>query len=236
MNHTTQTGGELVRRRLWLTAGWLAIGYIVLTVVANIFEYQLELGQSRHDQIKQLVQSSLTRNYAGGYIEYLSYLIFLVGALLFARLLRGDRDDDTAGWMSSCISGSAVAYVAITIATGFAAGAAALYGAHHGVALDTAVTVNHIRDFAFYMSGGVLGVFAICVGVAGRATGALPRWLSYAGMVVGALGIVAVPAARVGFVNVSTLLFFVWILLLGVSALRNGRTRAARSAAVAATA
>ena len=223
-------------RRLWLTAGWLALGYVVLTFAGVALEYSLQLGQSRQDQIKQLVQSSLSRNYAGGYVEYLSVLVFLVGALLFARLLRGGRDDDTSGWLSSCISGSAVVYVAITIATGFAAGAAALYDAHHGAPLTTVATVNHIRDFAFYMSGGVIGVFTICVGGAGRVTGLLPRWISYAGVAIGAFAILAVPGARIGLVNVSTMLWFVWMVALGVAALRTGRSRVTRSFTVPATA
>jgi hypothetical protein len=48
---------------------------------------------------------------------------FLVGGLLFAQLLRSD--EIVPRWLSSCTAGSVVAYVAVTISTGFAAGAAA---------------------------------------------------------------------------------------------------------------
>jgi hypothetical protein len=211
----------LTQRRLWVTAGSLAIGYVVLTFIGVVFQYTLQLGQSQQEGAKQLVETSLTRNYVGGYIEYLAVLVLLVGMLLFARLLRGETE--TTGWLSSCMSGSMVANVAVTIAAGFAVGAAALYDAHHGASLSTATAVNDIRNFAFFLSGGLVGVFAIAAGAAGRLTGLLPRWFSYAGVAVGVISILAIPGARVGLMNVSTMLWFVWVVVLGVVALRAGR-------------
>lgn len=210
----------LTQRRLWLTAGSLAIGYIVLTFAGVVFQYTLQLGQSQQEGVKQLVQTSLARNYVGGYIEYLATLVFLVGALLFARLLRGESE--TTGWLSSCMSGAAITNAAVTIAAA-AGGAAALYGAHHGASLSTATTVNNIRNFAFFLSGGLSGVFMISAGVAGRVTGLLPRWLSYSGIAIGAFGVLAVTGARIGMQNVSIMLWFAWMVALGVTALRTGR-------------
>lgn len=224
----------LAQRRLWLTAGCLAIGYTVLTFVGVVFQYTLQLGQSHQEGVKQLVQTSLTRNYVGGYIEYLAVLVFFVGALLFARLLRGDTE--TTGWLSSCISGAAIAYVAVTIAAGFAGGAAALYNAHHGASLSTATAVNDIRNFSFFLASGLTGIFAIAVGAAGRVTGLFPRWVAYAGMAVGAFSILAIPGARSGLINAATLAWFVWVVVLGITALRTARSRATRTVAVPATA
>jgi hypothetical protein len=209
-----------VHRRLWLTAGSLAITYIVLTFAGVVFQYTLQLGQSQQEGVKQLVASSLSRNYVGGYIEYVATLVLMVGLLLVARLLRGTGE--TTGWLSSCMNGSVVAWAAVTIASGFAVGAAALYGAHHGADLTTATMVNNIRNFAFFLSGGLVGVFAISAGVAGRLTGLLPRWLCYAGIAVGAISILAIPGSRIGMQNVSTMLWFLWLLLFGVVALRSG--------------
>jgi hypothetical protein len=163
----------------------------------------------------------MTRNFVGGYLQFLGFLVFLVTALLFARLLRGDGE--TSGWLSSCIGASAIIYVAVTIATSFAAGGAALYDGHHGVALATATTVNDIRNFGFFLAGGVVGLFALSVGVAGRMAGALPRWLSFAGVAVGVVCVAAVPSARLGVTNASTMLWFVWFVALGVVALGRGR-------------
>jgi hypothetical protein len=215
-----QTGSALAQRRLWITAGSLAIGYVVLTFAGVVFQYTLQLGQSQQEGVKQLVESSLTRNYVGGYIEYLATLVLLVGMLLFARLLRGETE--TTGWLSSCMSGAAITNVAVTIAAA-AAGAAALYGAHHGDSLSSATTVNNIRNFAFFLTGGVTGLFMISAGAAGRATGLLPRWVSYAGIAIGAFSVLAVMGARIGMQNVSVLLWFAWVIVLGVTALRSGR-------------
>src|SRR3954451_1752957 len=213
-------GSALTQRRLWVTAGSLAIGYVVLTFAGVVFQYTLQLGQSQQEGVKQLVQTSLTRNYVGGYIEYVAALVLLVGMLLFARLLRGETE--TTGWLSSCMGGAAIANVAVTIVSA-AAGAAALYGAHHGVSLSTATTVNNVRNFAFFLTGGLTGLFMISAGAAGRATGLLPRWVSYSGIAIGTFSIFAVMGARIGLQNVSVMLWFAWLVALGETALRAGR-------------
>ena len=213
-------GSDLTQRRLWVTAGSLALGYVVLSFAGAAFQYTLQLGQSQHEGVKQLVETSLTRNYVGGYVEYLATLVVLVGGLLFARLLRGESE--TTGWLSSCMSGAAITNAAVTIAAA-AAGAAALYGAHHGTSLSAATTVNNIRNFSFFLSGGLGGVFMISAGVAGRVTGLLPRWVSYSGIAIGAFGVVALTGSRIGMQNVSIMLWFVWMVALGVTALRIGR-------------
>src|SRR3954451_6712885 len=109
----TQNASALAQRRLWVTAGCLFIGYIVLTFAGVVFQYTLQLGQARQEGVKQLVETSLSRNYVGGYIEYVAALVLFVGLLLVARLLRGNSE--TTGWLSSCMSGSVIANVAVTI-------------------------------------------------------------------------------------------------------------------------
>ena len=163
----------------------------------------------------------------------LAFLLFLAGATLFAQLLRSD--DEVGSWLSSLMTGSGVIYVAVTIATGFAAGAAALYDGHHGASLATVTTVNDIRNIGFVLSGAVIGVFMVSASVAGQRSGLLRRWLAYSGYIVGALSIAGVPAARTGFANLTTMLWFVWFVALGVTALRRAR-RASATAEPAASA
>jgi hypothetical protein len=77
-----------------------SIAFIVLTFAGVARQYTLQLAQSHDDTVKQLVQSSLTANYVGGYIEYVATLVLMVGLLLVARLLRGTgetADDAGAG-------------------------------------------------------------------------------------------------------------------------------------------
>jgi hypothetical protein len=206
-------------RRLWLTAGWLLVAYVVLTFVAVVFQPQLTLGSSSADATKALVTSSLSKTYTGYYIEFIAALVFLVGMLLFARLLRGEGE--TTGWLSSCIAATAVVYVAISGATGGAAGAAALYDGHHGASLATVTTVNDIRNIGFAISGGIAGVLMLAASLSGRLTRLFPKWFSYAGYVVGVVCLAGVPLVKSGAPQ--TMLWFVWLLVAGILALRQAR-------------
>jgi hypothetical protein len=209
----------MTHRRLWRTAGGLAIAHIVLLFAGVAFQRSPQLGDKTSTVTAALVASSMTKIYAGGYLQFLSLLVFLLTALLLARLLRGEGE--TSAWLSSCIASGAVIYVAVTIATGLAAGGAALYDGHHGVALATVTVVNDIRNFGFFLAGGVLGLFVLTVGVAGLMAGNLPRWLSYAGVGIGMIAIAAVPASRLGVTNATTMLLLLWFASLGVVALRR---------------
>jgi Domain of unknown function (DUF4386) len=210
-------------RRLWLTAGWLLIAYVVLTFAGAVFQSQLALGAKPSDAAKALVTSSLTKTYTGFYFEFIAALVFLVAALLLARLLRGEGE--TSAWLSSCIAGAAVTYVAVMGATGGAAGAAALYDGHHGASLATVTTVNDIRNFGYAISGGLAGVLMLAASAAGLVTDRLPRWFIYAGFAVGMICIAAVPAVKAGAPQ--TMLWFLWLLAAGIIAVRQARSSSA---------
>ncbi|MCW2636582.1 MAG: hypothetical protein JWQ99_2949 [Blastococcus sp.] len=216
------SGPVHVNLRLWRLAGAFALLHVVLTFVGVAFQNSPELGASARTREAALVDSSMVTVFAGGYVEYLGFLVFLAGALLLGRLLRGSGD--TQRWLSSLIDASAVTYTAITFATGMAAGAAALYDGHRGVDLATVTAINDVRIFAFYLSVGVVGLFTVAVAGAVRATGALPRWIATTGFAVGALCIAAPAAQQWDAVNYVSLLFFVWSVALGIAALRGPRT------------
>lgn len=205
--------------RLWKVAGGLVLAHVVLVFGGFALQKSPLLGDSTRHVTAALVDSSMTKVFTGGYIEYLGVLVFLVAGTLLARLLRGTGE--ISGWLSSTVAAAAVSYTAVALASGFAAGAAALYNGHHGASLETITTVNDVRNFAFFLSIGLLGVFALAVAGAIQATGLLPRWLAYTGYVVGALNIAAVPAVARDEVG---LLWFLWFVTLGAVALRGPRT------------
>jgi hypothetical protein len=213
-----------VPTRLWRVAGALALAHVVLMLGGNSLETTPLLGDTQSNVIADYVTGPMSRPYAGGYVEFLGFLVFLVGALLLARLLRGRTE--TSGWLAACIAGSGITYVAVTVATGFAAGGAALYNGHHGAALTTVTTVNDIRNFGFFLSVGVVGVFTLAVAAAAQVTRILPRWLSWTGYVVGIGMVASVAAARVGGVDYASLVWLVWFVALSVVALRGPRTAA----------
>lgn len=217
-------------RRLWLTAGWLVLGYVVLTFAGAAFGApNVTLGDSKSHVTKALISSSMSKVFASGYIEFLAGLVFLAAGLLIARLLRDTGE--LLGWLSSVIGAAAVVYTAVGLAAGGAAGAAAVYDGHHGAPLAVVTTVNDIRNVAFSLSGGVAGLMALATAGAGQATRLLPRWFCYAGYVVGLVMIAAVPAAKAGAPQ--TLLWFLWLVALGVIALRSGRQDRSPAAPVA---
>jgi hypothetical protein len=213
---------------LWRLAAALALAHVALMLTGISFEPSVVLGDTRHDQVAGLLHGSLAAGLAGGYTEYLGFLVFLVDAALIAQLLRGAGE--VQRWLSTCITAAGAVYTAITIAVGFAAGAAALYDGHHGADLMTAVTVNDVRNFGFFLSVGVLGVFTLAVAGAVHATGVLPRWLAWTGYLVGALSLAAVPAARWGAIDYVNMLWLAWWVALAVLALRGPRV-VARAAA-----
>jgi hypothetical protein len=215
------SGPVVVPTRLWRIAGALAITHIVFVFAGVAFERSPELGAAADTTEAALVHSSLPTVFAGGYVEYLGFLVFLAAALLLSRLLRDTGP--TAGWLSACIAGAAVTFTAVTFATGMAAGAAALYDGHRGVSLEVVTSVNDIRIFAFYLSAGVLGFFTLAVAAAIRVTAALPRWLSWTGFVVGVLGVASPALQAWDAVNIVSMLWFAWFLALGVVGLRGPR-------------
>jgi hypothetical protein len=210
--------------RLWRLAGALALAHVALMLTGISFEPSVVLGDTRHDQVAGLLHGSLTAGLAGGCTEYLGFLVFLVDAALIAQLLRGSGD--VQRWLRSCITAAGAVYTAITIAVGFAAGAAALYDGHHGADVMTAVTVNDVRNFGFFLSVGVLGVFTLAVAGAVQATRILPSWLAWTGYVVGVGSIAAVPAARIGGMEVANIAWLIWWIALAVLALRGPRVAA----------
>ena len=76
-----------------------------------------------------------------------------------------------------------------------------------------------------------MGVFALAVAAAARVTGRLPRWVSYTGGFVGVLYIATIPLAGKGALNMATMAGFVWLVALGVAALREPRRAHATTAA-----
>jgi hypothetical protein len=130
------------------------------------------------------------------------------------------------------MSAAAVVYVAVQIAACGAAGAAAVYSGHHGAPLATITTVNDIRNLGFALSGALAGLFMLAASASIQVTRLLPRWFAYAGYVAGAACIVGVPAVKAGAPQ--TLLWFAWLVVVGVLSLRRSRQPvpgAARTAA-----
>jgi hypothetical protein len=204
---------------LWRAAGVLAIAHVVLVFAGFALQRSASLGGSLADYRRALTEGGLGRIMTGEYIEALAFLL-LLPVLAFTALAIGRRSP-LARWASQTSLLAGVTYVAVTLATAMAAGAAAHYAGRHGGDLHTLVVVNEVRLFAYYASLFVLAVQAIGLGVAARSDRFSPRWVGLGGIVVGVLLAVGVAGAGIGLHDLASMLWMIWWVGVGVMMFRT---------------
>lgn len=208
---------------LWRIAGGLAIAHVILLFAGLSQERPgVVLGGSPDDARYALVEGSLARSMAGDYVESFGFVL-LLPALVFVAQVIGTRTA-LGRWAASTSLVAGVSYVAITLATGMPAGAAALYGGHHGADLSAAQMVNDVRNFAFFLSLLVLALQAIALGVAARSDRFSTRWIGAGGILVGVLLLAGVAGAGLGLHDYASLIWLVWWIRVGVLLIRNAPT------------
>jgi hypothetical protein len=210
---------------LWRIAGGLAIAHVVLLLAGFSQERTTSLGGSAADARHALIEGSLTRSMVGGYVESLS-IVVLLPALAFLAHAVGTRTA-VGRWAASTSFVAGATYVAISLATGMPAGAAALYDGHHGGDLATARMVTDVRNFAFFLSLLVLGLQAIALGIAALSDRFSPRWTGIGGLVVGILLMAGVAGARLGLHDYASMVWTVWWVGVAIALIRNAPHAAA---------
>ena len=106
------------------------------------------------------------------------------------------------------------------LAVAFSAGAAAAWARHGGSELEIVLVINNVRNFAYFAAMPFMGVAAIGFGAAAIADRVMTRWVGWGGVAVGALCLLAVPAAAVG-VSYAMPLWLLWWLGAGITLLRQ---------------
>jgi hypothetical protein len=209
---------------LWRVAGGLAIAHVVLLFAGFSQEKSPILGDSPEVVQRIFTEADLNHVLVGGYVESLSFVVLLPVLVFLARNL-GVRTE-TGRWASQTACAAGLCYVAVTLATGMAAGAAALWGAHHGVQdAPTVALMNTLRDFAFFLSLLVLGVQAMATGVAALSDRAMRRWVGWGGVGVGIALVLGVGAQGVtDAANLSSMLWMFWWVGVGISLIRYADT------------
>jgi hypothetical protein len=209
---------------LWRVAGGLALAHVVLLFAGFSQERSNVLGSSAGEARHALVEGSLTRSMVGGYVESFSFVL-LLPALAFLAHAVGTRTA-LGRWAASTSFVAGVTYVAITLATGMPAGAAAAYDGHHGGDLATATMVADVRNFAFFLSLLVLGLQAVALGIAARSDRFSPRWTGVGGIVVGILLFAGVAGAGIGLHDYASMIWMVWWIGVAIALIRNASTAA----------
>lgn len=204
---------------LWRVAGGLALAHVVL-IIAGIALQNSPLLEEGTQGIQQgYVEGDMARTMAGGMIETLGFVL-LIPALVFLAMAIGRRT--AAGrWAAQSALMAGMGYVAVTLAVGFPAGGAALYGAQHGLDLDAAFAINNIRIFGYFLSLSLLGAHAIGLAIAARQDQVLKRWVGGGGLLTGAVLLASVPAAAVGQQDWGTLVWVAWWTGVAVCLLRH---------------
>jgi hypothetical protein len=206
--------------RLWRIAGAMALAHVLMMLAAITQEALVQHGDSAA-KIRDLYGGAdLSRVLGAGYVEALTFLV-LTPAIVFAARALGRRTP-TSRWAAQTFLALGVAYVASTLAVGFAPGAAAIYGSQHGADLAAVAMVNDIRNYGFLLQVAISCGMAASLGLAALSERIFTRWVGWGGVVVGAGGLIVIPFAP----NVASMAWLVWWVGLAVLFVRGGPRRA----------
>lgn len=210
-------------------AGALGLAYVVLLMGGLTLSGGGALIEEGTAGVERAyAQGNLATVLTGWFIESVGFVLLVPVAVYLARAL--GRDSTVGRWAAHSGLVLACVYVAITLAVGFPAGAAAAYGVQQGLDLEAGAALNSMRVFAYLLSLLALGGYVVCVAVSALADGFSPRFVGYFGLVTGVLLAAAAPLWAASLQDVPTLVYLIWWIGLCVLLLR-GRPAPAREQA-----
>jgi len=164
--------------------------------------------------------AGLARTLTGGIVEMLGLLLFLPFAAVLTGRVRGDGL--SGDLLAPTARMAATVYVAICLAPGMSAGAAALWLAHHG-SPDPVVLIalNDLRVLSYFVALVAFALFLVTIGTAGRLTGRLPGWAVWSALAIGVAIVASLPWAAANLIDVFGLLGLLWVVAVAVDLLRN---------------
>lgn len=205
--------------RLWRVAGALAIAHVLIIPISLFLEGPPMLSAGVDGIVHAYVEGDLARSFAGGLLESVAFLLLIPVLVLLGRIL--GRGSDLAGWAAQCGVLCGILYVGVTFAVGFPAGAAAMFGAQHGLDPDTAFAVNNLRNFAYFLSLLLLGGSTLGFAIAALAERIHRRWWGWFGLVASVCLLASTPLAAVDLHDGGTLVWMAWFVGVGVLMLRH---------------
>jgi hypothetical protein len=209
-------------RPLWRVAGALALAHVALFAAGIIIRGTPTTVPGQEGVEHSWSNGPLERVLTGMWVDLMAFVVLLPVIVFLARAF---GRTEAAAWASRTAGAAGLAYVVTISGTGFAAGAAAAWGAGHGLELDTALAVNNIRNFAYFIGATLLGLHALGTGFAALADGVLARWVGWAGVLVGVVALLTGPLAAIGVGTVGFPLWMLWFTALAVTMLRGKAPR-----------
>jgi hypothetical protein len=204
-----------------------AAGGIVFVVLQMAAQALIQIGgaeppfNARAETIATFFMARNSQLFAlGDYLSSLSLIAFLwfLGSLWSA--LR--RAEGEPGWLSFVAAASGLMIVA-TVSSG-AGWPLAVFRQGEGLDPQIARLLFDQGNFAFANAWVMLASLSLATGVISIRTGALPRWLGWAGVLI-ACGMLAARAvwASSGLVFVPFLLCYLWLIAISIMLIRGAR-------------
>ena len=214
----TRTSLDLADDRLRRSAGASALCYVVAFVLAAILIGQPTVHAGQEGIEHSFVESGLGRAFTGMYLITLGFLLLLPAMIFLSRAL--GRRSPLGSWAAQTAAAAGTAYVVVIVGVGFSAGAAALWALHQELDLPSVVSLNNVRNFAYFVATPFMGLYAIAIGVAAISDRLLTRWVGWGGVIAGTAFLLAVPAAAAG-VQYAMPLWLLWWVGNGIALLRH---------------
>jgi hypothetical protein len=212
-----------VPHRLWQIAGAFCLAHVALIPVGLSLQQAPLFDEGVRGITDAYVEGEMTRVFTGGVLESVGFLLMIPALVFLARVL--GRRTEAGAWAAQTGLLCGVAYVAVTFAVGFPAGAVAMYGAQHGLDLEAAFALNNLRIFGYFLSLLLLGGSTLGFALAALADRFHPRWFGGFGIATGLLLLASTPLAGLGQQDWGTLAFMVWFVGVGVLILRHNPVR-----------
>lgn len=210
-------------------AGGFGLAYVVLMMGGLVISGGGALIQQGTAGIESAYRDgNLVTIFGGWFVEAVGLVLLVPTAVHLSRFL--GMSTPVGRWAAQTGVILAGVYVAITLAVGFPAGAAAAYGVQNGLDVDAAAALNSMRVFSYLLSLLCLGAYVVCLAISALSDGVSRWFVGGLGLVTG-LGLMAAPPlAAMSLHDLPTLLYLVWWVGLCVILLRGGP--AAREAVV----
>lgn len=169
------------------------------------------LDSSTEDVADYIAGADVTRVWIGEFVAVLGYAAFLLFAAFVWSAVRGRAERD---WSELVAMGGALVYVALAMV---ATACLAPVLNRTGDPVDAARFLD-LRTVLFAMAFVFFAVWLASVGIRALETGALPRWLAWAAIVISALQLIGTAFATVdpGFTGVPTFAGFLWVAVVSV--------------------
>lgn len=216
INERRSEAGRDLSPTLWRVGGGLALAHVVLLLAGFSQEVSVVHGDSVATIQRVYGGANLSRVFAGGYVEAMSFLVLTAAIVVIARLI--GRRTEAGQLAAQTFLALGVVFVAATLSVGFAPGAAALYGVQHGADIHAVAMVNDIRNLGFYLQVALHGGMALALGIAALSEKIFTKWIGWTGLAVGAVLIIATPFAQ----DVASMVWLVWWIGVGVLLLKGG--------------